>query len=175
VHGKIAERSPLDKEIQAAVIGAVAGIGGALVGGIAAWFAARSTNRIQQKLAEDAIKAHRLAFIDSLVLKLSEFRMEHPHLEKDEFCQSYPNVPGNPNGKERYEAYCCFVFNMLMMAFKHFSESGDKLADYIGIEEIIRCHHKWWLHDKDNLGYDEPFRQCIQTVIDRLRKAEKIK
>lgn len=164
----------LDKEVQTAIIGAAAGLIGAIIGAVGAWFAASSTNRLQRQLAEDNARNQRQTHIDNLILKMLEFLMEHPHLEKDDFCQSYPTMAGHPNGKERYEAYCIFVFNVLMQAFKHFDGDPKKLGDYIGLEEIVRCHHKWWLHDKENLGYDEPFRQCIQSVIDKLRKEGRI-
>ena len=129
---------------------------------------------LQKDLATENARMQQRAFLDATLLKMLEFLMEYPHLEKDDFCQSYPDIKGHANGKERYEAYCIFVFNLLMTAFKHFDQDGAKLADYIGIEEIVRCHHKWWLHDRENLGYDDPFRQCIQAVIDKLRKEGKI-
>src|SRR5260370_12794385 len=176
-------------EIQPAITAGVAGIAGAAIGGIigaiAGWRAASATNRIQKqiaddnvafqkKLAADAARAQQRAFVDSMVLKMLEFLIAHPHLEKDDFCQKYPDVPGHENGRERYEAYCCFVFNMLMTAFKHFDQDSNKLREFIHLDEIIRCHYRWWQHDKDNLEYDEPFRRCIQDAIDKLRKEGKI-
>lgn len=180
----------MDKvEILAAIIAGVAGIVGAILGGIigaiAAWRAASSTNRIQKqiadynvafqkKLAADTAHAQERTFVDGMVLKMIELLIAHPHLEKDDFCQKYPDVPGHENGRERYEAYCCFVFNMLMTAFKHFDQDSKRLREYIHLDEIIRCHHRWWQHDKENLEYDDPFRRCIQDAIDKLRKEGKI-
>jgi hypothetical protein len=135
---------------------------------------ADSQSDLQRDLAKENNRAHQRALIDGMVLKMLEFLMEYPHLEKDEFCKSYPDVKGHPNGKERYEAFCCFVFNLLMAAFKHFDEDVKKLGDYIGIDEIVRSHHRWWEHDRENLNYDEPFRRAIQAVIDRLKKEGKI-
>ncbi len=177
--------SPEAATIYAGIIGAAAAIVGGIVGAVAAWLAANSTNKIQKKIAEDnlafqeklakeAVRTQQRTYIDSMVLKMIEFLIQHPHLEKDDFCQKYPDVPGHENGKERYEAYCCFVFNMLQSAFNHFDQESNKLAEYIHLDEIIRCHYRWWLHDKENLEYDGPFRRCIQDVIDRLRKERKI-
>jgi hypothetical protein len=164
----------VEKEIQAALIGAVAGLAGVIIGGGITWLITRSTNKMQKQIAEENVRTQERTMLDGLVVKMLEFLMEHPHLEKAEFCGSYPNITGHPNGKERYEAYCIFVFNFLMRAFKHFGEDPAKLGDYIGLEEIMKCHHKWWYHDKENYGYDEPFRQCIQSVFDKLRKEGKI-
>lgn len=135
---------------------------------------AESNSELQRELAKENTRNQSRVYLDNLVLKMLEFMIEHPHLEKDEYCQSYPAVTGHVNGKERYEAYCIFVFNLLMTGFKHFGEDGDKLEEYLGVEEIVRCHRKWWLHDRENLGYDEPFRFYIQKVIDKLRREGKI-
>lgn len=186
---------------------ALIGVGGALIGAAAAWWAASSTNRIQRRIADrsaelqrqlaadglalqkriaegqvilqrelatDTARAQQRALIDSMLLKMLEFLIEHPHLEKPEFCQKYPDVPGGANARERYEAYCVFVFNLLMTAFRHFDGDPSKLGAYIGLEEIVRCHYRWWQLDKENLWYDEPFRRCIQSVIDKLRREGKI-
>jgi len=136
---------------------------------------AEGQTALQKELAKENARMQQRAFLDATLLKMLEFLMQYPHLEKDDFCQSYPDVKGHANGKERYEAYCIFVFNLLMAAFKHFDQDAVKLGEYIGIEEIVRCHYKWWQHDRENLGYDDPFRHCIQAVIDKLRKEGKIK
>jgi hypothetical protein len=124
---------------------------------------AESTMKLQQDLAREAVRAQQSAHIQGLVLKMIEICIEHPHLEKKDFCHSYPNCSGHPNGKERYESYCCFVFNVLMTIFKHFEQDAQKTRDYIHVEELVRLHYKWWFADKDNLEYDEPFRQFIQA------------
>jgi len=158
-------------------IAALAGtVIGAVIAGVITWLCTRSTNKMQERIAVENARLQQRAFIDSMVLKMLDILIEHPHLEKDSFCQSYPNLPTpNADAKERYESFCCFVFNLLMMAFNHFNKDPKKLGDYIGMEEILRKHHAWWIHDRDNLGYDEPFRQCIQSVIDKLRKDGVIK
>ena len=172
----------------ATIYGAAIGVGGtvlgAVVGGAFAWWAANRTNavqqviatgnmKLQQELAAENARSQQRAYLDALVLKMIEIIIEHPHLEKDSFCQSYPNII-NPDAKERYEAYCCFVFNTLMAAFSHFGQDGQKLTEYLHVDEIIKKHHIWWLLDIENQAYDRPFRQYIQIVIDRLKKAREI-
>jgi hypothetical protein len=175
---------------------------GALIGGAINWRLTRSTQAIQKTIADAAIanqqaiatnaienqkaiaannlKAQERAGIDALLVRMLDFMMSHPQLESDAVCQAYPNI-GNANlnngenTKMRYETYCIFVFNFLLRAFKHFDNDGVKLGDYIGLEEIVKCHHKWWNHDPENYGYDAPFRDCIRKVYEKLHREGKIK
>jgi hypothetical protein len=164
----------VEKEIQASLIGAAAGLVGVLVGGLITWLITRTTNRVQRQMAETSAHLQQRTFIDGLLLKMIEFQIEHPHLEKKELCHSYPAMSGHPNAKERYESYCCFAFNVLMMAFNHFGQDLVKLREYVHLDEIVYLHHKWWLEDRENLAYDEPFQACVQSCINKLKKEGKI-
>ena len=171
-----------DETVEKLIIAAV-GVGGTLLGtmlgGFITWRITRTTQELQKQLAKDTFKAQERAAIDAMLVKMLEFLIAHPYLENTATCHAYPEI-GNPNlrngenAKERYEAYCIYVFNFLMRAFKHFDCDTAKLADYIGLEEIVGLHHKWWVHDRHNYGYDEPFRQCIQKIYDQMRKDGKI-
>jgi hypothetical protein len=157
-----------------AAVGVTGTILGTMLGGFITWRITRTTQDMTRQLAKDNLRAQELLAIDNLLVKMLEFLMAHPHLEKESFCQKYPALPGDENGKERYEVFCIFVFNFLLRAFKHFENDAAKLGDYIGLEEIVLSHHKWWFHDKHNYGYDDPFRKCIQDVFDKLRKEGKV-
>ena len=168
------------------LITAGSGIVGALIGAAITYLSTRRSNNIQQQiadaghelqreLAKQSEKAQNRATIDGLVIKMIELALTYPYLEKEEFCHAYPNGKGHPHCKERYDNYCCFVFNTLMSIFKHFGEEGKMVGEYIHIEEIMALHYQWWNRDKQNLEYDEPFRQYIQSVIDQLRKKGVIK
>jgi hypothetical protein len=158
-----------------ACVGIAGTLLGASLGGYIAWRITCSTQNLTKQLAKDNLRAQERAAIDNMLVKMLEFLMAHPHLEKESYCQKYPALPGDENGKERYEVYCIFVFNFLLRAFRHFENDPKQLGEYIGLEEIISCHHLWWHHDKHNLGYDEPFRRCIQAVYDQMRKDGKLK
>jgi hypothetical protein len=163
-----------EKDVQVAAIGFAGAILGAIIGGIGTYLGARSSNQVQERLAKENATLQRRAFLDGLILKMLEFLMDHPHLEKDDFCQKYPDLQCDKNGKERYESFCCFVFNLLAMVFDHFEGDGDKIKKYIYVGEIVRKHHRWWQHDRDNLEYDKPFRQFIQSVLDEQREKREI-
>jgi len=162
-------------KLSLAAVGVAGTLLGTIIGGFITWRITRTTQEMTRGLAKDSLRAQERAAIDSLLVKMLEFLMAHPHLEKESFCQKYPALPGDENGKERYEVFCIFVFNFLLRAFKHFENDPVNLADYIGLEEIVLSHHKWWHHDKNNFGYDPPFRKCIQAVYDEMRREEKIK
>lgn len=164
----------MEKDVSIAVITGVASLGGVAIGGLLAWLIARSTGKLQKQIAEENTRSQERTAIDGLVVKMLEIWIAYPHLEKQDFTGGYPSLVGNPHAKERYEAYCIFVFNLLARAFKHFGSDAAKFQDYIGAEEIVETHNAWWHHDKKNFGYDEPFRRCIQSVVDQLRKDGKI-
>lgn len=180
----------MDPTILGAIIGAVAGVAGSIfgaaIGAIVAWRAASSTNVIQQqvaqgnldfqkKLAEDNARAQRRATIEAMVLKLSEFAMMWPTVEKDDYCKSYPSCTGDPNGKERYENYCTYLFNTMNALFEFCGEDGAKVKEMFGVEEMVKRHWRCWDGDKGNLSYEQPFRAFIQGVIDDLRRRGEIK
>lgn len=175
----------VDPSIQGAMIGAGSGIAGALIGAAAAWWAASSSNRLQEhiaksnaelqrKLAEDNERAQRWSAIEARILKLSEFAIQYPTLEKDSYCQAYPNCPGNANGKERYENYCVYVFNVLSSVFDYCEGDTEKVESLVVAEELVRRHYRCWRDDVDNLSHDEPFQQYVQSIINDLRKRGKI-
>jgi hypothetical protein len=177
--------SYVDTAIQGALIGAGAGLAGTVIGGIAAWWAASTTNKLQARLvsdnaqlqknlAEESERAQRAVAIEAMILKLSDFAIEYPTLEKDSYCQAYPACPGDPNGKERYESYCVYVFNMLSATWDFCKGDAKKIASIVGAEELIRRHYRCWQADPDNLAHNEPFPQYVQSVINDLRKAGKI-
>jgi len=154
------------------------GVGGTLlgtvVGGLITWLITRSTNQQQRTLAKQTEHAQRQATLDGLIVKMIDLSMEYPYLEKKEFCEAYPNVSGHPHCKERYENFCCFVFNTLMFAFNHFGQDGQSLQEYLHMREIISLHYKWWDHDRENLEYDQPFRDLVRSAIEELKKEGKI-
>jgi hypothetical protein len=106
---------------------------------------------------------------------LTEFAIQYPTLEKDSFCDAYPNVPGDQNGKARYENYCVYVFNALAAVYGFCDGDLAKIRTRIVDKELIRRHHRCWLEDYDNLDHDPAFRQYVQSVIDDLKREGKIK
>jgi hypothetical protein len=113
--------------------------------------------------------------LEAMILKLSEFAIKYPALERDAYCETYPKCPGDPNGKERYESYCVYVFNTLGAIWDFCGGDKQKINEFVGAEELIRRHHRCWQADRDNLGHAEPFQQYIHSVIDDLKRRREIK
>jgi len=165
-------------ELVYALIAAGAGIVGAILGGVigacAAWWAASSTNRIQKQIAQENEHAQRRAAIEAMILKLSEFAMAYPTVEKDDYCSAYPKCPGDPNGKERYENYCTYVFNTVAAVWDFVGKDAAKVKEMLHVEELIKRHWRCWDGDKGNLGYDDAFRHYIHSLIDDLKRRGEI-
>lgn len=156
-------------EVAIALIGVVGTLAGGAMGAAGAWLAANRTNQVTERVSKENARFQDRNSIDGLLFKMIELSMQYPSLEKEEYCQAYPNCTGHPNGKERYESFCIFAFNLLERIYNHFDGDPTKIGEYIHLEEMVRLHCKWWLHDKDNLSYSQPFRTYVQSVIDKLR------
>ena len=63
-----------------------------------------------------------------------------------------------------------FAFLRVIALAEAREKDPKKLREYLHIDEILICHHKWWKADKHNCFYDDDFRTCIQQGIDNLRK-----
>ena len=45
----------------------------------------------------------------------------------------------------------------------------EKIGEIIFVEELVRRHHRWWMHDPDNKNaYDKKFCEYINSVIREL-------
>ena len=155
----------MEKEIQAAWIGVfgavIGGVVGAIVGAVIALIASRKSDKLTRRLA-----------IDEMILKLIEFSIEHPHLEQDSYAASYPKCPETPkNGKERYENFCCFVFNVIESIFYHCDGDEKTMDRILHVEELIRRHCTWWSAQPDNVdGYrDDKFRAYVHKICDKVK------
>jgi len=153
----------MDKEI----VGAVAAIMGTVVGaGISAFF--------QRRASRDADKKQQRAAIDAAISQMLGYTIQYPSLESLKFCKDYPSCTDDTE-KERYEAYCCFVFNTLVKIWAYCDGNSEKVSGVFHVAEIARLHHRWWEHDQENFGYSREFRQFINGVIDDLKKEGKLK
>ena len=117
----------------------------------------------------------RRATIEAMILKLSEFAITYPTVEKDDFCSAYPKCPGDPNAKERYENYCAYLFNTIGAVWDFCGKDPLKVKEILHVEELIKRHWRCWDGDKGNYGYDDPFRLYVLSTIDDLKKRGEIR
>lgn len=155
------------------------GVQGAIIGAactaIASWVTQWMANRHAANLAKQGERAKEKELIDAQWLKMIELTIQYPTLEKKAYISTYPECSGDANGKERYENYCIFVYNLLGRIFKYYDGDRKEIEARYHIKEILLSHCAWWNHDPENLEYDEKFRAYIQTILDEARKAGKLK
>jgi hypothetical protein len=120
-------------------------------------------------------RGHNERMVYGLVQKIIEFSMTYPYLEDDTFCVQWPEIPDDPNSekRQRYEHYCCHVFNTLERVHELSKAGSKRMAAYLYPDEMILRHRKWWKSDAQNTdGYDEEFRAFVNEVIARREKEE---
>src|SRR3712207_2410016 len=83
------------------IAGLVSAVVSAVVGAVVSWVVTRWTIRAQTRTS-----------IDAELNKCIELAMTYPHLERNSYCEQWPNV-ADGDDKDRYECYCCCVFNAL--------------------------------------------------------------
>jgi hypothetical protein len=135
---------------------------------------AESNAQLQRDLTRENSHSQQRALIDQMLLKIAEFGMLYPTVEKEAYCAQYPNMSGDANGKERYEHFCTYVFNVLNLIFHHCDCDAAKVAEIVLADEIVRRHHRWWRGDKDNRDYEDPFQAFIDAILRRLDKEGKL-
>ncbi len=144
-------------EIMIAVSGLVGTVLGALIG---VYFQRQSDAQVSEFQSKSAL--------DASVAQLLRLSIDFPFFENTEVCCEYPAQPVDLNERLRYESYCCFVFNTLYQAWKHF-KTEEAVCDYIHVEEILHCHRSWWNYDRNNIAYGKEFRQFINGIFENMR------
>lgn len=101
---------------------------------------------------------------------LNKIVIEYPYLEDKNFCYALPDRENDFTEEYlRYENYCCMVFNFLEQAWVHHNEDENKLKEFVGYEEMINLHSKWWLSLRESHhnfhGYKGKFRNFVSKVI----------
>ncbi len=142
-------------------MGAIISAAVSVLGAIVAWVRA-----VQARQQQDR------ATLNSLMNKSIDLAMQYPHLERDSYCSAWPDdVPEDQDMKDRYESYCCFLFNMIEEAWHLAGKKPHKIASFVPIREHVQRHYRWWEADRQNLhGYEKAFVDYISSVINDLKK-----
>jgi len=116
-------------------------------------------------------KERQNAGIESMLNKAIELSMMYPHVERDDYCAAWPEPPGDGDQRERYDNYCCFLFNMLEGAWR--LKGRPKLvAELVPVEEYAWRHRAWWSSDAyaNANGYSPGFRSFIKKILDDIKR-----
>jgi len=144
------------------IIGAVVSIGGGIWSAINAY--------------RSKIQHHRLT-VSAMINTSIELAMQYPHVESDDNCKKWPNPSAEDTPKEfqekkeRYDNYCCFVFNMIHTAWVLAKKQEAKIDEMLAFREYVMRHVCWWQNEVANLHfYAQDFRLFIQAIIDDLKR-----
>jgi hypothetical protein len=98
--------------------------------------------------------------------KAIELAMTYPHLEQDSYCSAWPEPPGDGDQRERYDNYCCFVFNIIEQAWSLEKKRPKRVEMLVPVREHAWRHHRWWnTEDANESGYDLDFVRYVDDVI----------
>jgi len=149
-------------DIAAPLIGAIVSIGGGIWSMVNASRSKQEQNR---------------AAVGAMLNKAIELAMLYPHLERDEYCKTWPEPPGEKasqpyqDEKDRYDNYCCFIFNMIHTAWVLAKGKQHKIDEMLTFREYIMRHCCWWNKEDANTHFfEQEFRSFIQSVIDDLKR-----
>ncbi len=98
--------------------------------------------------------------------ELIRIGIEHPELETEALCRDWNNLNTPDVARNRYEFYCCFVFNLIYRVWDYYAGDTDKMKEIIFYEELIEAHRAWWFRDlKNEVGYEKEFVAFINKAI----------
>ena len=133
-------------------------------------------------VAQRATRTQRHLSLDQVQNKLIELALQYPHLERNDYCDGWPHKPPDPvtkewlEDRERYDNYCCFVFNMIHQNWLLASKKPENIEDLLSIKEYILRHYCWWEEEDENIHfYESDFCSFVDGVIREMRKAGQIK
>jgi hypothetical protein len=138
---------------------------------IVSYFVAQKGTRTQRRLSLDQVQN-----------KLIELALQYPHLERNDYCDGWPHKQPDPMTKEwleereRYDNFCCFVFNMIHQNWLLASKKAHKIEDMLSIKEYILRHYCWWEEEDENINfYESDFCTFVDGIIREFRREGKIK
>ncbi len=138
----------------------------AIIAAVVAYIVSIRTTRTQRRISLDSVRN-----------KLIELALQYPHLERDEYCRDWSRPAPDPitkdyqDERDRYDNYCCYVFNMIHASWEFAGGKVNKIDDMLSIQEYIGRHWCWW--EDDNIHYyDTKFCSFVDDVI---RQGQRIK
>lgn len=109
------------------------------------------------------------ARLNQNILEIIKISIEYPYLEDDSFCRKWDSNKNNDEQWQRYDNYCCIVFNLMEQIFKLYKGDKEKIEYFFATKEMIKRHKLWW-HNPSGLfenldGYDYKFQQYVKSFI----------
>jgi len=118
-------------------------------------------------------KANRSAQLNKFhdhIFEINRLAMQYPYLEDNDFCESWKDNRHSKEEKyQRYDNYCCIVFNLIEQIWKFYNGDKTKIKDILVVEELINRHKSWWKAPSspgENIyGYNFDFSMYLESHI----------
>jgi hypothetical protein len=133
---------------------------------IAALVAAVISAIVSSLIASRTLRANRRHHIENLISKMIDISIQYPYLEDDHFCSSWGTTDKTTTDAQRYDNYCCLVFNLLETLWKFCHGRENKIESFLYVREIARRHKSWWQSEGANIaGYNMHFQGYIDRIL----------
>lgn len=146
----------MDKQTLATVVSTIVA---SLIASFVAYFVAQKSNKYAQ---ESRFNDH--------ILEINRLAMQYPYLEDNAFCDSwFSNRHSQDEKYQRYDNYCCIVFNLIEQMWKFYNGDNDKIKNMLTVSELAKRHKGWWKFPSDlgeNIyGYDYEFSLYLESQL----------
>jgi hypothetical protein len=112
----------------------------------------------------NSLRAQRRQHVENMIAKMIDIAITYPYLEDDAFCARWNDKTKSSEEGQRYENYCCFVFNLLETVWKLHGGKGSDIERTLYVPEIAARHAAWWNSQRLNVaGYDTGFVAYINA------------
>jgi hypothetical protein len=119
------------------------------------------------------LRHHRRQYLDDMIDKMVALAITYPYLEDESFCRSWVEADKTDEKVQRYDNYCCFVFNLIESIWKFCRKNEKKIDEILYVKEMAVRHQAWWKSNPDNLtGYAVGFHAYIENQLKAERKGK---
>jgi hypothetical protein len=133
---------------------------------VAALVSATVSAIISLAISARTLRTQRRQHLENMIDKMIDIAFSYPYLEDDAFCSSWDTMEKSTPEAQRYDNYCCFVFNLLERMWKFQAGNRRKIEEMLHVPEIARRHLKWWKSERTNLaGYNLRFHLYLDDLI----------
>jgi hypothetical protein len=108
-------------------------------------------------------------YLNEVIDKMLQIAVTYPYLEDDAFCQSWIGADKTDEKVQRYDNYCCFVFNVIAEIWDFCRGNEKKIDEVLWVGEMAIRHQSWWRSNPENR---RAYAIGFQDYIDKLLKAE---
>jgi len=107
---------------------------------------------------------------DIQLQNILSYSIEYPYLENRVFTNAWkPSLVDTDEKYQRYESYCCLIFNFLSNVCEWKKHNQKNIEAYIDVKNWLRIHEKCWNNPSlayENADvYDDKFTSFVKRYI----------